>query len=244
MTTLDDLLRAILADPADDGARLAYADWLEEEGQTERAEFVRVQCELARIDREEDAWHRPYVVNGERVTPEPWGTLRRREGELLESPCVPGGKTNREWWFSPFDEAGEEVPGDFGGSWRRLFEWEFLRGFIESVTCSCADWLAHGPAVVASQPVTAVRLADREPGKTANVPPSWGWFSRRTPDSELNEPSDIPPSLFDLLPNTRAHDNWQWARRFFPTRDAAHASLSAACVRWARAAAGLPPLAG
>jgi uncharacterized protein (TIGR02996 family) len=44
--------RAIEADPADDTPRLVYADWLDEHARTDadraRAEFVRVQCELAR----------------------------------------------------------------------------------------------------------------------------------------------------------------------------------------------------
>jgi uncharacterized protein (TIGR02996 family) len=42
-------LRAILDDPADDGPRLVYADWLEERGDP-RGEFIRVQCTLARLD--------------------------------------------------------------------------------------------------------------------------------------------------------------------------------------------------
>lgn len=45
------LIRAILSDPDDDTARLAYADWLDENGQdAARAEFIRVQVELARLD--------------------------------------------------------------------------------------------------------------------------------------------------------------------------------------------------
>ena len=55
-------LAAIRAAPDDDAPRLIYADWLDEHGQPERAEFIRVQCELAR-----------------RESPE----LRRREAELL-----------------------------------------------------------------------------------------------------------------------------------------------------------------
>src|SRR5262249_36539754 len=39
-------LRAIVADPKDDAARLVYADWLEEHGDP-RAEFLRVDCALA-----------------------------------------------------------------------------------------------------------------------------------------------------------------------------------------------------
>ncbi len=41
------LLRAVIANPADDAPRLVYADALDECGQHERAEFIRVQCELA-----------------------------------------------------------------------------------------------------------------------------------------------------------------------------------------------------
>ena len=44
------LLAAVLADPDDDAPRLVLADWLEENGFTERAEFIRVQIELARME--------------------------------------------------------------------------------------------------------------------------------------------------------------------------------------------------
>ena len=43
---------AFLADicerPEDDAPRLVYADWLEEHGEPDRAEFIRTQCELAK----------------------------------------------------------------------------------------------------------------------------------------------------------------------------------------------------
>jgi uncharacterized protein (TIGR02996 family) len=38
------ILRAIRAQPSDDTPRLVYADWLEENGRAERAEFIRLQC--------------------------------------------------------------------------------------------------------------------------------------------------------------------------------------------------------
>lgn len=47
MTTGDALLQAILDEPDADDLRLIYADWLEDHGEEERAEFIRVQCELA-----------------------------------------------------------------------------------------------------------------------------------------------------------------------------------------------------
>jgi uncharacterized protein (TIGR02996 family) len=50
------LLQAILADPDDDTPRLAYADWLEEQGtDPARAEFIRLQIEFARREARGDA---------------------------------------------------------------------------------------------------------------------------------------------------------------------------------------------
>ena len=42
------LLASIVADPGADLPRLVYADWLDEHDSPERAELIRVQCELAR----------------------------------------------------------------------------------------------------------------------------------------------------------------------------------------------------
>jgi uncharacterized protein (TIGR02996 family) len=42
-------LDAIVANPDDDSPRLVYADYLEENGEPERAAFIRVQCELSRL---------------------------------------------------------------------------------------------------------------------------------------------------------------------------------------------------
>jgi uncharacterized protein (TIGR02996 family) len=51
---------AFLADirdwPDDDAPRLIFADWLDDNGQPERAEFIRVQVELARLDPTDDRY--------------------------------------------------------------------------------------------------------------------------------------------------------------------------------------------
>jgi uncharacterized protein (TIGR02996 family) len=49
MSTETALLRAIRDMPDEDTPRLVYADYLEEEGNAARAEFIRVQCALARL---------------------------------------------------------------------------------------------------------------------------------------------------------------------------------------------------
>src|SRR5262245_24019130 len=50
--TPDDFLRSILADPADELPRLAYADWLEERGDPQ-AEVIRALDRLARTAPEQ-----------------------------------------------------------------------------------------------------------------------------------------------------------------------------------------------
>lgn len=67
MTRDEGLHRAVIAEPDDDGPRLVYADWFDEHGQAERAEFIRTQVALARSPA------------GDPRRPE-W---RRREAELL-----------------------------------------------------------------------------------------------------------------------------------------------------------------
>jgi uncharacterized protein (TIGR02996 family) len=47
MTDEPALLAAIAARPDDDTPRLVYADWLDDHGDADRAEFIRLQCALA-----------------------------------------------------------------------------------------------------------------------------------------------------------------------------------------------------
>ena len=45
-------LRAIAEEPLEDAHRLAFADWLEEEGHVPRAQFIRLQCRSASLPEE------------------------------------------------------------------------------------------------------------------------------------------------------------------------------------------------
>jgi uncharacterized protein (TIGR02996 family) len=85
--SLDDaFLEDIRAHPDDDGPRLVYADWLEDHGDPARAEFIRLQCELAKL-AEGDKARRP---------------LERRERQLLAGP----GKA----WRAPLRKVGLYAP--------------------------------------------------------------------------------------------------------------------------------------
>jgi uncharacterized protein (TIGR02996 family) len=49
VTDNDAFLQAIIESPEDDNLRLVYADWMDEHGQLERAEFIRVGVQLAHL---------------------------------------------------------------------------------------------------------------------------------------------------------------------------------------------------
>src|SRR5262249_42472635 len=65
-------LRSIRETPDDVTPRLVYADWLQENGDPERGEFIQVQCQLARPDLEEPQRR----------------LLGERAGELLAKNCT------------------------------------------------------------------------------------------------------------------------------------------------------------
>ena len=143
MTATDTgFLDAICAEPRDTGLRLIFADWLDEHGESDRAEFIRVQCELVET---------PETLGLVGLPNERFKALRRRERELLLANW-------REWvpkgWTLILSPRWEFNLDDF-------LACKFRRGFIEVVHCTCADWLQHGPAVVRAQPVLEVRLTDQ-----------------------------------------------------------------------------------
>jgi uncharacterized protein (TIGR02996 family) len=151
-TIHDAFLADIAAQPADDAPRLIYADWLEENGQSERAELIRVQCAIVAEES----------YPGDRWCAEAGGQLRvgtkdcfkcrpcclrRREKELL------GVVTGREClrWV----DAGLSAE-----------KWEWRRGFIASISLPCAAFLQHAADIIEVVPMLEeVRLSDKRPGK-------------------------------------------------------------------------------
>lgn len=145
-------LQRVLAWPDDDGRRLEYADAVG----GDRGEFVRAQIASATYT---DCPVRLADLKGGRPIPLRCGACeycvnRRRSEELshrfpILPPVVPA------YGFcldpSPLDGA---MP-DTGGVCVAV-----RRGFVERVTCPAADWLAHGDAILAAHPVTAVTLTD------------------------------------------------------------------------------------
>ncbi len=251
MTTHDGLLQAIIDNPGDDGPRLIFADRAEESGDAARAEFIRVQCELARIGHEHPNNERAAEWGGMCVRCHP---LLIRERKLWYA--------NGQFWF----------PDTHRGAWRTRLASDLTqpnggptaivrRGFIESVTVArIEDWCGKtctlcggngvgrrignmwskcgrcnrkgtvggvGPRLVACQPVTEVWAADREPYFN-EVSGHWSWWVDDHAGSD-HTPSDLPREVYRLLPGQHYPSGW----KKFDTEADALAALSTALLRLA-----------
>jgi len=153
-------LRAICAAPEDDTARLVLADWLEEHGERERAEFIRVQCAIIPMLARVPCICRELVCPACKSDHEMMAAVAREEGLFRESKAWLA--TEWEHVYLPHRKwtAARTYPTPC----------VFLdRGFVSQVTCTAADWLAHADALhwhpsqgrpipPTAQPITHVTL--------------------------------------------------------------------------------------
>lgn len=155
MNTEADFVAAIRAQPADDALRLVYADFLQELGDDQRAELIRVQVEIARPLPPQPATMSYTLVSSDahvqqvldfRAAIARRAELEKRERVLLgevQLPLPPG------WALGVGMGLSVRAPrGD-------LF---VRRGLGERAVCSGATWVADGDAVLALHPVERVRL--------------------------------------------------------------------------------------
>ena len=251
------LLRTIRTYPHDTLPRLVAADWLEENGHPERAEFIRLDCEPGGIGYADAhrLWHR---YNAER-----WCGDLYAAGLVTVSPAV--------WDPAVWDHAYQDRAGRAA----------IRNGFVEEVRCPLGWWVGgqcehctggtlprylpgesgrdacqwcggtgrttgHGPEVVARHPVSVVRVVDAVPvAQSRNRMAYFGWFNSAR-GNPLGEPmAELPPYVLLRLAewdNSWHHDIRDDAAKYYPTAALAHAALSRALLDPLREAAGLPAL--
>jgi uncharacterized protein (TIGR02996 family) len=135
MTEREALLRAICENPDDDTPRLVFADWLDEHGEPERAEFIRVQIELAGLP------------DGKKKQKQ-----QAREKELLDA--------HKQEWTEPLKEfraSRTEHPA------RNEDFCIFRRGFVEGISSDGAILVEQGERLFTLAPIRELRLWDVEP---------------------------------------------------------------------------------
>lgn len=153
MTHDEAFIQAIREAPHDDAPRLIYADWLEEHGQADRADFIRVQCRLAPTP--DTSAERP--------------ALMERAEELLR----------RHWeeWVGPLRDIVGPWRDRYGESWlgeayHRDALHHFVRGFAEKLALDAERFLRHVHDVNRLMPLRMLSLwkAGRCAAALANTP--------------------------------------------------------------------------
>lgn len=228
MTTPDhaSFLAEIAARPHDDAPRLMFADWLEERGEGERAEFIRVQCELDGQTHEYCSDDYCVMTQGKcRIA-----ALRRREVELLaiEGPPLLGTKSrqrNGTWTTLAYRWAPAPV---LLCDW-----WEFWRGFISSITLPCTVFLTEAAAIIEAVPMLEkVILPDLYIYPVDGEPAGQRVYIRHLPRGATGY--STPLEIYDCVECQDVqpvHGRPGWKR--FPDRALAEAAISAAALAYA-----------
>ena len=160
MNERDSLLANIRANPGDDAPRLVYADWLQENGQEGRAEFIRLQIQLSKLPpcgRCDNVGELLYYPHG--------------EPELLPCPDC-------ERW--PMSGDAAELLSEHEKEWStELGEPTWSRGFIETIDVPWEAWEAHGGGF-ADEPSVVLRRVNL----TTEVAFGSRWLTRRTANGQ------------------------------------------------------------
>lgn len=260
MTDHQPFLDAICASPGDDAPRLIFADWLEEHGECERAEFIRIQLELANHPRQVE-WLRQMPI-------EQWsgceveGRLlkrlviaRRRERELFRL-SGPAG-----WWGDlpgAYRSTGDDLRIETANGW----SFGVRRGFVASIRCTLAQWCdrpceygygplpgrhenctrccgtgtteGHAGEVSLHHPIESVTLTDRRPlaSRTATQPGYAYWSTGATDGANAAFVHILPADLFRHLEGVVISNASGWVA--YPTESDALTALDRAAARLGR----------
>lgn len=208
-----------------------------ENGFVQRAELIRVQCELAR----HFPTTKPKALGSEDRYAR-WRSLGERERELIsivstavaeEIGIGPLGFVHPEKKTIGLYVSKVQSPSavDVSTMWLEL-----RRGFPETVSCGIRDWIDFGPDVVSRCPILRVEIEDREPVIQVNGFRWWGDSDGPITREWLRDADDVPGFIFDRMasrPDGMVGGN----RRIYllyESREAAMKALSIASLEWAR----------
>lgn len=178
---------AIIAEKADDLPRLIAADWLDEHGDQERAEFIRVQCELTRSTCDRNGpircisdWASPELCSRCHRT----ATLRNREFTLLTSHRLNWINGTLGPILGNVSEHFDQLILTDAANWGRrnppIIRPIFRRGFIGEMVCTWRDWDEHGLAIANATPLQGVWLSTIPSALSGNANDVTVWTNELT----------------------------------------------------------------
>jgi uncharacterized protein (TIGR02996 family) len=167
------LIHAIHEDPADDLPRLAYADWLEEHGAIEHAEFIRVELQLAKLARRDRGWRPLFMRELALIRAHkdewfgPWRSgwahyeVRRGFIEEIAARSPDAVLPHADWLLARHAIQSLSVRGDWDNLCRLLHH--PLVGLLATLNLAGvgASSSLYGPADSLRQDLLGIRLAER-----------------------------------------------------------------------------------
>lgn len=129
-------LQSVCEEPDDLATRLIFADWLEDHGDPDRAEFIRIQCELS----------------GDIDEPARLLGLQARESELL--------RVHRRRWNGELHRLlSRTALANQVDSRRGLIKsWTYRRGFVEAISMQTRAFVQHPDVIFRLGPIKFIRL--------------------------------------------------------------------------------------
>lgn len=232
------LLQAVLDEPAIDIHRLAYADWLNEQGYSDRAEFIRVQLQssLHPFNDCPPACVRCLIaaINEKRADV----LLSAHIGEWTNG--LPDTMVTRHCPFCIEQSADLETnvvecrQCDSTGLVPYYESIKFTRGFVSEVRLTMADFMAKDVAgyLFANHPIERVVITDAEPIVLAcdASMETYQWMCNK---HEAESPWFVPRQLWELidLPLVRIGGEIMDNGKYAITHSTAQNALFAACSR-------------
>lgn len=228
MTTQDALLAAILANPADDLPRLVFADWMEENGQPERAEFIRIKSPKIATRYFSTKYGRFMLGEAKSqlagAIPKSWSLWLNRDPEVY--PIVSNRQVPESWWASCGDchFTASSTP----------FLVAFRHGFIDAVAAGLLHLKKVLPDVVRVAPVTRVCVINHFFGDRYDTGDESAWDEPGQPRVIRQWVDLLPEGVWSrLTPEPRSNGRRMY--RLYPDSESLHKDLGSAMLAWAKA---------
>ena len=207
MTELQKLHAAILAEPDDNLARLAYADECEAVGLIERANYIRTEVAIAMEGRKQNP-DRAEIARLVKLRTEP-----PRDWDPRYSPRY-------QDWFA------------YSSTARAPFKWS--RGFIVGAETLQERWIRYGPLLIVDWPIAKVRIECAQPNSHEG---NYSWVRILPDDyfyREYLKPELY--NCLDGFAGERATKQFGAQRwhRYYATKQAALDALNRAALLWAK----------
>lgn len=237
-----DMMQTVIESPDSEYPRLVISDWLEENGDIDRAEFIRIQIKLSGMTCR---WcHGSSYINlGHRC--KSCGTEELRDKERAIWDRLQHNMFLLTRWSTTYSGIHLDKPmrtTDMNFRTSPIYPLPFgicvyRRGFIENLGVTFQEWWDYGPQVVNLIPLRQLTFQDKEPSNVRRKSGGkriYAWFKH---DIDHNEATRWRSTSRDILP-----PEWmpkEKRRVNFDTLENANLYLQAEAIRWAKEQAKL-----